>query len=118
MPLLIACGLAVAFLSVKFFKNNKKALFGLFVLTQIAFWTVSALMYFDWNFFASRGWGNDFMWNGYIRNLGIRAMPLDKIPTYHDAGLNALAFFICAVEPALLYLGVRWGWRLWLRDFQ
>jgi hypothetical protein len=92
---------------------GRKVLFGLCAAWQLAFWVLGAMMYFDVPYFAERGLGNDFMWNGYL--FGLQVVDT-TVPTYKSMGWNALAFLGWAVQPVFLWLGVQLGYILFGRN--
>jgi hypothetical protein len=77
------------------------------VPTTLGFWIVGAMCYWDLPFFAERGLGNDFMWNGYL--LGFQLVDT-TVPTYRSAGWTTLAILLWAVQPVFLWLGVQAGY--------
>lgn len=112
-PTMLVLGAFYAVLGVHFLRPRlsgrlkEHIVAALCVPTTLSFWILGAMMYWDLPFFASRGLGNDFMWNGYL--LGFMAVDT-TIPTYHSEGWTALAFFLWAVQPLFLWLGVQAGY--------
>lgn len=109
-PTMLAFGIGAVLLAVKFFKGNKRLIFVACAIFQLVFWVCGPMMYWDHPFFASKGTGNDFMWNGYL--MGARVMPLSEIPTYHNPLFNTIAIVSWLIQPICLYWGVSLGWKL------
>ncbi len=109
-PTMLVAGFAFAYIGVHVLKPRlagwwrDNIILVLCVLFQAVFWILGPLMYWDHPFFAAQGLGNDFMWNGYL--MGFTVVDT-TIPTYHSAGLTALAVFCWLIQPLFLWLGVQ-----------
>lgn len=118
-PTMLIAGACFVFVSVRFLMRRfgrpagRRMLFALCAVFQLVFWVLGPMMYFDHSFFASRGLGNDFMWNGYL--LGARVVDT-TVPTYHSPLWNAVAVLSWLVQPLFLWLGVQLGYILFGRN--
>lgn len=92
---------------------RRNVVFLLCAAFQLVFWTLGPLMYFDVPYFAGRGLGNDFMWNGYL--MGLKVVDT-TVPTYHSPLWNAVAVLGWLVQPLFLWLGVQLGYMLFGRN--
>jgi len=117
--LLVAVGLLVVFLSVKFLnkrfpKFKKYIAWSLFILAIFIFWAIAGALYLDFlnvSALGAYGSGNNFMWNSGVEVFGLEPFFKFTTPTYMNVRdpMNILAFAIFLTYPLFLYLGVRIG---------
>ena len=63
------------------------------------------------------GKGNHFMWNSGIELLGLKPFVDTSIPTYANpfGPMNILAIAIFLTYPLWLYLGIKLGYKLFMK---